>query len=99
MKRAAGSSADNDPMLQAYGRYWKPYAKRIAEALEKIEGHGAKCAHAELMLKPTEREKSIIYRALEADLLFGDHRPASIEEMDAALARFKKLLGCSHDGD
>lgn len=45
------------------------------------------------MLRPTDREKSIIYRALEADLLFGDHRPASIEEMDAALARFKKIAG------
>lgn len=93
MKRAAGSSADSDPMLQAYGRYWKPYAKRIAEALEKIAGRGATCAHAELMLKPTDREKSIIYRALKVDLLFGSHRPASIEEMDAALARFKKIAG------
>lgn len=45
------------------------------------------------MFRPTDREKSIIYRALEADLLFGDHRPASIEEMDAALARFKKIAG------
>ena len=50
-------------------------------------------AAIEDMLRPTDREKSIIYRALEADLLFGDHRPASIEEMDAALARFKKIAG------
>ena len=52
-----------------------------------------KVAAAEDTLKLTDREKSIIYRALEADLLFGDHRPASIEEMDAALARFKKIAG------
>lgn len=52
-----------------------------------------KVAAVEEALKCTDREKSIIYRALEADLLFGDHRPASIEEMDAALARFKKIAG------
>ncbi|PTR15062.1 hypothetical protein C8R31_10489 [Nitrosospira sp. Nsp2] len=52
-----------------------------------------KAALAEDRPEPTEREKSIIYRALEADLLFGDHRPAHIEEMDAALSRFKKIAG------
>jgi hypothetical protein len=52
-----------------------------------------KTALAENRPAPTEREKSIIYRALEADLLFGDHRPTSIEEMDAALARYKKMAG------
>lgn len=45
------------------------------------------------LLQLTDLERSVIYRALEADLLFGDHRPASIEEMDAALARFKKIAG------
>ncbi|MEP6605752.1 MAG: hypothetical protein ABJA60_06495, partial [Nitrosospira sp.] len=74
---ASQSSADSDPMLQAYGRYWLPQVKRIAEALEKIEAHLAEQAHAGLMLKPTDHEKSVLYQALEADLHFGDHRQAS----------------------
>lgn len=39
LDEASRKSADKDPMLQAYGRYWFPVAKRIAEALEKIERH------------------------------------------------------------
>ena len=27
-------SADSDPMLQAYGRFWLPYAERAVSALE-----------------------------------------------------------------
>jgi hypothetical protein len=39
LDRFSQESADKDPMLQAYGRYWLPLATRIADALEKIEGH------------------------------------------------------------
>jgi hypothetical protein len=39
LDRLSRESADNDLMLQAYGRYWLPLATRIANALEKIEGH------------------------------------------------------------
>jgi hypothetical protein len=42
LKQSSVESADNDPMLQAYGRYWVPHVKRIAVALEKIEAHLAK---------------------------------------------------------
>lgn len=39
LERIRQDQADNDFMLQAYGRYWLPVATRIAEALEKIERH------------------------------------------------------------
>lgn len=42
LERLSRESADNDVMLQAYGRYWLPLATRIAVALEKIEGHLAR---------------------------------------------------------
>ena len=52
---------------------------------EEIEG-------AALADVPTERERQIHYHALEADYM-EHHTPASIEKMDAALDRFKKLAG------
>lgn len=44
LKQSSEESADSDPMLQAYGRYWVPHVKRIVVALEKIEVHLAKLA-------------------------------------------------------
>ncbi len=41
---------------------------------------------------PTEHERMVHYRALEADYLC-NHTAANPEEMDAALRRFKKLAG------
>lgn len=41
---------------------------------------------------PTDEERTIIYRALEADYMVRSNSP-SIREMDAALLRFKKLAG------
>lgn len=43
-------------------------------------------------LTPCKHESEVIYRALEADFL-ANNTPASIEKMDAALCRFKKLAG------
>jgi hypothetical protein len=34
LKQSSLESADNDPMLQAYGRFWAPYAERAVTALE-----------------------------------------------------------------
>jgi hypothetical protein len=39
LQRAQKENADNDPMLQAYGRYWLPVVTRLIEVLEKIERH------------------------------------------------------------
>lgn len=44
LEKTRRNLADNDLMLQAYGRYWLPYVERIAETLEKIEGHLANLA-------------------------------------------------------
>ena len=41
---------------------------------------------------PTVYERTVIYRALEADYL-ANNAPANIAEMDAALSRFKLLAG------
>lgn len=41
---------------------------------------------------PTKQEREIMYRALEADML-ENCPPEKIEEMDAALLRFKKIAG------
>lgn len=43
-------------------------------------------------LTPTKHESELIYRTLEADYL-AHNTPASIENLDAALCRFKKLAG------
>lgn len=42
---------------------------------------------------PTEFERVVIYRALEADYMKSGHPLTSINQMDAALLRFKKLAG------
>jgi hypothetical protein len=34
LKQSSIESADNDPMLQAYARFWGPYAERAVIALE-----------------------------------------------------------------
>lgn len=41
---------------------------------------------------PTDEERVVIYRALEADYMARGNSP-SIKEMDAALLHFKKLAG------
>lgn len=66
---------------------------RIAAALENIaesvDFMSACTGHDD---GPTERERMIMYRALEADYVArGD--ATGIHEMDAALLRFKKLAG------
>lgn len=49
--------------------------------------------HARDTRQASDREKSIMYRALEADCLFGTDRSSSVKEMEERLARFKKLVG------
>jgi len=36
LERARRKNADEDPMLQAYGRYWLPYVERTVNALESL---------------------------------------------------------------
>ena len=48
--------------------------------------------HDDLGEAPTEHERMVIYRALEGDY-FAHSIPENIKEMDAVLARFKKLAG------
>ncbi len=43
-------------------------------------------------LRLTDRESLVVYRALEADYIQSGV-PSSIQEMDAALLRFKKIAG------
>lgn len=49
--------------------------------------------HARDTPQASDSEKSIMYRALEANCLFGIDRPSSVKEMEERLARFKKLVG------
>jgi hypothetical protein len=68
---------------------------RIAAALEEIaESVDFIAGQPEAFDAPTEHERVVIYRALEADYLNRiDATGTSTNEMDAALLRFKKLAG------
>lgn len=68
---------------------------RIAKALEEIaESLDFLAARPDdASESPTEHERIVIYRALEADYMESGHPPTSIKEMDDALCRFKKLAG------
>lgn len=68
---------------------------RIASALENIAeslDFIAARPDGDASDVPTEHERMIMYRALEADYMAHGNSP-SIHKMDAALLRFKKLAG------
>ncbi len=70
-----------------------PILKRGCAALEEIaESVDFLAARPDVDEVPTEHERMVIYRALEADYMARGNSP-SIEEMDAELLRFKKLSG------
>lgn len=70
---------------------------RIANALEEIAESldfiAARPDANEASEVPTERERELIYRALEGDFISRGDGVVSITEMDAALLRFKKIAG------
>lgn len=71
--------------------------RKLIAYLEKMEASQPEVMielrkHRGEVLPPTEHESELMYRALEADYL-ANNKPALIEEMDAALCRFKTLSG------
>ena len=64
---------------------------RIATALENIaESLGSMSSRPDADDVPTDEERSIIYKALEADYIARSTSPSG-EDMDGALRRFKQL--------
>jgi hypothetical protein len=61
----------------------------IAESVDFLAARPDVNAASEV---PTKRERELMYHTLEADML-ENCPPEKIEEMDAALLRFKKLAG------
>lgn len=58
--------------------------RALRESIDSLAGNASET--------PTEREREIIYRALEMDYIC-KHEAVSIKDMDAALLRFKRLAG------
>jgi DNA-binding FadR family transcriptional regulator len=85
---ASGMAADSDEIsdmrkLIAYLAKMEAEQPEVMRELRKRRGE---------VPPPTEHERELMYRALEADYL-ANNTPASIEKLDAALCRFKTLSG------
>lgn len=68
------------------------HLKVLRDLRESLDLLSASTNGNDAELSPTKRESELMYRALEADYL-AHNTPASIENLDAALCRFKKLAG------
>ena len=68
------------------------HIEAMRDLRESLDFLGAHTEGDEPTLKPTAREREIIYRALEEEYI-SKHQAANIDEMDANLRRFKRLAG------
>ncbi len=69
------------------------HLEAMRDQLESLDCLGARFDVNAPALVPTSHESEVMYRALEEDYLL-NHKAANIDEMDAALRRFKQLSGC-----
>jgi hypothetical protein len=101
--------ADEDLMLNAYGRYWLPHVDRIAAALEKIEARLAERAEEHHIMEDAKLE---IFRGIAhslMQLIVGElkerwlisHQNHTEAELKAAMSYYDSMAvsgsGLKHD--